>query len=115
MWKRARIKVIKKKQNRGSTLDNARSLFISNDFVGILQACVYPFISQAFDSTNQFGYTPGMSVEKQISILDKLVHTYRVNGYKFMAIVLRDDQKRFRPVRDILLQRPPDRNLVETH
>ena len=95
MWKRARIKVIKKKQNMGSTLNNARPLFISNAFIGILEACIYPFISQAFNNANQFGYTPGMSVEHPISILDKLIRSYRVNGYKYIAIVLCDVQKAF--------------------
>lgn len=73
MWKRARIKVIKKKQNMGSTLNNARPFFISNTFIGILEACLYPFISQAFNNTNQLAFAPWMSIVHPMSILDKLV------------------------------------------
>ena len=40
IWKCARIKVIKKKQNMGSTLNIARPLFISNAFIGIVEACL---------------------------------------------------------------------------
>ena len=36
-----------------------------------------------------------MSVEHPISILDKLVRSYRVNGFKYIAIVLCDVQKAF--------------------
>ena len=79
----------------GSTLNNALPLLISNAFIGIVEACLYPFISQAFNNTNQFGYTPGMSVEHPISILDKLVRSYRENGFKYIAIVLSDVQKAF--------------------
>ena len=60
-----------------------------------MEGCLYPFISQAFNNVNQFEYTPGMSVEHRISILDKLVRSYSANGYKYIAIVLCDVRKVF--------------------